>query len=82
MDAPLTSEELEWLERLHTDAPTKPEPPADIKRALVEKGLAIELVEGGMQLTTLGRERLPGAGPVTPAPPPWPDRGSSPTGRS
>ena len=58
MDPPLTSEELDWLERLHTDSPTKPEPPADVKRMLVEKGLAIELVEGGLQLTTLGRERL------------------------
>ena len=82
MDAPLTSEEREWLERLHTDAPTKPEPPANVKRLLVEKGLAIELVEGGMQLTTLGHERLAGAPPTPAAPPPWPDRGDSSTGRS
>ena len=57
-DAPLSAQEREWLDRIHTDAPTKPEPPADIKKALVQKGLAIELVEGGLQLTTLGRERL------------------------
>jgi len=61
MDAPLTPEERDWLEQLDTDAPTKPEAPPAIKRALVEKGLAIELVEGGLQLTTLGRERLQNA---------------------
>lgn len=58
MDAPLTQEERDWLDRLHIDAPTKPEPPAHVKESLVEEGLAIELVEGGLQLTTLGRERL------------------------
>ena len=58
MDAPLSAAEREWLEKLDTDAPTKPEPPPAIKAALVEKGLAIELVEGGLQLTALGRERL------------------------
>lgn len=82
MDAPLTAEELGWLERLHTDEPTKPEPPANVKESLVEKGLAIELVEGGLQLTTLGRERLTGTEKPTPAAPPWPDRGSSSTSRS
>ena len=70
MDAPLTPEELEWLEKLDTDEPKKPEAPPEIKRVLVEKGLAIELVEGGLQLTTLGRERLSGS-VTTPAPPPW-----------
>ena len=58
MDPALSAEELEWLDKIHIDAPTKPEPPANVKRLLVEKGLAIELVEGGLQLTTLGRERL------------------------
>ena len=82
MDAPLTPAEREWLDRLHTDAPTKPEPPADVKRALLDKGLAIDLVEGGMQLTTLGRERLTGNDKPTTAAPPWPDRGSSSTSRS
>lgn len=61
MDAPLTPEERDWLEKLDTDAPVKPEAPAKIHKALVEKGLAIELVEGGLQLTTLGRERLENA---------------------
>ena len=61
MDAPLTGDERKWLEALDTDVPTKPEAPPEIKRALVEKGLAIELVEGGLQLTTLGRERLESA---------------------
>ena len=58
MDAPLTQQEREWLEKLHTDAPEKPDPPREVHKALVEKGLAIELVEGGLQLTSLGRERL------------------------
>ena len=70
MDAPLTTEERSWLEKLDTDAAVKPEAPPEIKRALVEKGLAIELVEGGMQLTKLGRERLSGS-IITPAPAPW-----------
>ena len=54
----LTSEELDWLGRLDTDSPVKPDVPPAIKARLVEHGLAIELVEGGLQLTTLGRERL------------------------
>ena len=58
MDAPLSPTEQEWLEKLHTDAPIKPEAPPEVKRALLEKGLVIELVEGGLQLTSLGRERL------------------------
>jgi hypothetical protein len=63
MDAPLTDEEHEWLQKLDTDEPVKPEAPPAVHAALVEKGLAIELVEGGLQLTTLGRERLGGATP-------------------
>jgi hypothetical protein len=58
MERNLTSEERDWLHRLDTDAPTKPEPPAHVAARLVEYGLAIELVEGGLQLTTLGREAL------------------------
>lgn len=58
MDPNLTSEQREWLHRLDTDAPLKPEPPSDIAEKLVEYGLAIRLVEGGLQLTTLGREAL------------------------
>lgn len=58
MDAKLTAEELGWLRNLDTDSPIKPELPAPIAATLVERGLAIELVEGGLQLTTLGREQL------------------------
>ena len=58
MERILTPEQRDWLHRLDTDAPTKPEPPAQVKEKLVEYGLAIELVEGGLQLTTLGREAL------------------------
>ena len=63
MDAPLTDQEREWLQKLDTDTPVKPEAPAAMHKALVEKGLAIALVEGGLQLTSLGRERLGGATP-------------------
>jgi hypothetical protein len=63
MDAKLTAEELSWLKKLDTDSPIKPELPPSISATLVERGLAIELVEGGLQLTTVGREKLsPGAG--------------------
>ena len=58
MDAPLTPEELDWLRQLDTDAPVKPEPPRPIAKRLVDLGLALDLVEGGLQLTALGRERL------------------------
>lgn len=58
MDATLSAEELDWLKQLDTVSPVKPELPAPIGARLVELGLAIALVEGGLQLTTLGRERL------------------------
>jgi len=58
MERNLTSEQRDWLLQLDTVAPTKPEPPEHVKAKLVEYGLAIELVEGGQQLTTLGREAL------------------------
>ena len=58
MDTPLTAEELDWLGRLDTDAPIKPELPAPVATRLTDLGLAITLVEGGLQLTALGRERL------------------------
>ena len=58
MDAPLTPEELVWLERLDTDTPVKPDVPGPIGKRLAELGLALPLVEGGLQLTALGRERL------------------------
>ena len=62
MDAKLTAEELEWLSALDTDAPRKPDLPTPIAEQLIAKGLAIRLVEGGLQLTALGREYLsPGA---------------------
>lgn len=54
----LTAEELDGLKSLDTDAPVKPELPPAIARRLVEQGLAVELVEGGLQLTALGREML------------------------
>ena len=62
MERTLTPEERDWLHQLDTDAPTKPEPPEHVKAKLVEYGLAIELVEGGLQLTTLGREALSSEG--------------------
>jgi hypothetical protein len=58
VEAKLTPEELDWLGQLDTDAPVKPELPAPIGDKLVTHGLAIRLVEGGLQLTTLGREYL------------------------
>ncbi|HZN25253.1 MAG TPA: hypothetical protein VFB75_13565 [Burkholderiales bacterium] len=58
MDAQLTREELDWLTQLDTDAPVKPELPPAIASKFVDLGLAIRLVEGGLQLTTLGRQRL------------------------
>ena len=58
MDPKLTAEELSWLKKLDTDSPIKPEVPEPIAARLVEQGLAIKLVEGGLQLTTLGREQL------------------------
>lgn len=67
MDALLTAEEFDWLKTLDTDSPTKPELPAPIAATLIERGLAIALVEGGMQLTTLGRKQLSeGEGSKTP----------------
>ena len=58
MDAKLSEEELTWLRKLDTDAPVKPDLPAPISDRLVDEGLAIKLVEGGLQLTALGREYL------------------------
>ena len=58
MDAKLTADDLSWLKNLDTDSPIKPEVPESIAARLVEQGLAIKLVEGGLQLTTLGREQL------------------------
>ena len=58
MASKLTDEELRWLKELDTDALVKPELPAPIANTLVEHGLAIRLVEGGLQLTAFGRERL------------------------
>lgn len=63
MDAKLTPEELDWLSRLDTETPEKPDLPAPIGDQLVAQGLAIRLVEGGLQLTALGREYLSAADP-------------------
>jgi hypothetical protein len=56
--AKLSDDELHWLRQLDTDAPVKPDLPAPIGDLLVDEGLAIRLVEGGLQLTALGREYL------------------------
>ncbi len=61
MAAKLNDEELHWLRQLDTDAPVKPDLPTPIGDLLVEEGLAIRLVEGGLQLTALGREYLTNA---------------------
>lgn len=58
MDAKLSADELQWLKKLDTDAPVKPDLPQPIADRLVDEGLAIKLVEGGLQLTALGREYL------------------------
>ena len=58
MDAKLSADELDWLKKLDTDAPVKPDLPQPIADALVQHGLAIKLVEGGLQLTALGRDYL------------------------
>ncbi|HEV7801616.1 MAG TPA: hypothetical protein VGP15_11120 [Burkholderiales bacterium] len=54
----LSAEELDWLRQLDTDAPVKPDLPGPIGDRLVQEGLAIRLVEGGLQMTALGREYL------------------------
>jgi len=56
--ANLNDDELQWLRKLDTEAPMKPDLPGPIGDRLVEQGLAIKLVEGGLQLTALGREYL------------------------
>jgi hypothetical protein len=58
MDAQLTPEEFHWLRQVDVDAPVKPELPPAVGARLADLGLVISLVEGGYQLTTLGRERL------------------------
>ena len=58
MDPELSPEELRWLRALDTDSPVKPDVPDPVRDRLVEHGLAIRLVEGGLQLTSLGRDRL------------------------
>ena len=58
MDADLNAEDVSWMARLHTDEPVKPDVPAPVAERLVALGLAIRLVEGGLQLTALGRKKL------------------------
>ena len=58
MDQNLNADELGWLKKLDTDDPVKPVPPAQVAARLIGLGLAIELAEGGLQLTDLGRARL------------------------
>ena len=59
MDKDLSPEELAWLQKLDTDEPVKPTLPAPLSARLITMGLAIELAEGGLLLTDLGRARLP-----------------------
>jgi hypothetical protein len=59
MDKNLSDEEIAWLQKLDTDDPVKPQLPAPLAARLITLGLAIELTEGGLQLTDLGRARLP-----------------------
>ncbi len=54
----LNADELHGLQSLSTDEPVKPDLPEPIGRKLIELGYAISLVEGGLQLTDLGRDRL------------------------
>ncbi len=61
MEVRLDDEALRWLKALDTDSPEKPEVPQAIADTLVQRGLAIRLVEGGLQLTALGREYLENA---------------------
>jgi hypothetical protein len=58
MAAKLSADELQWLRTLDTEAPLKPDLPAPMADRLIEEGLAIRLIEGGLQLTALGREYL------------------------
>lgn len=58
MDKDLSPEELAWLKKLDTDEPVKPGLPKPVAGRLITLGLAIELSEGGLQLTDLGRARL------------------------
>jgi hypothetical protein len=58
MDVKLSADELSWLKKLDTEAPLKPDLPEPIADRLVAHGLAIKLVEGGLQMTALGREYL------------------------
>jgi len=58
MDKDLNRDELAWLAKLDTDEPVKPTLPAPVAARLLKLGLAIELSEGGLQLTDLGRARL------------------------
>ena len=59
MDKNLSAEEMAWLRKLDTDEPVKPVLPAPLAARVLALGLAIELTDGGLQLTDLGRARLP-----------------------
>jgi hypothetical protein len=58
MSSDLTADELAFLKTLSTVEPVKPTVPAPVASRFIDLGLAITLVEGGLQLTALGRERL------------------------
>jgi hypothetical protein len=59
MDEDLNAEELDALNKLNTVAPVKPALTAPLAARRISLGLAIELTEGGLQLTELGRARVP-----------------------
>jgi hypothetical protein len=58
MEDGLSQQELAALLSLSTIEPVKPELPEVVAARLIHLGYAIALVEGGLQLTSLGRERL------------------------
>jgi hypothetical protein len=58
MDDGLSQQELAALRSLSTIEPVKPLLPEDVGSRLIQLGYAIALVEGGLLLTSIGRERL------------------------
>jgi hypothetical protein len=58
MEDELTPSELDYLRSLSTIEPVKPDLPVEVAARFTDMGLVIPLVEGGLQLTALGRERI------------------------
>ena len=59
MDKDLSPEELAWLQKLRYGRTRQADTARTLSARLITMGLAIELAEGGLQLTDLGRARLP-----------------------